>query len=201
VSDLPKLLGVLVTPHTDAQVAAIGRLSFGAFSRRVQPSASYRGHNVKLFRLSLRLSVRRMDVTNVLMVWVIAVGTRGGNIDLRHLRGGFATSGLSRFDNHGEALTGRRRDAFGRTYFEVVKGFMSAVSLGAKEIHLGKGLGGRWRNVLPVNSRARMRDPRSYPAWCSVRMVVLFSVKGRIWSRCCRSEGHGRCAIDIDYCL
>ena len=51
-----------------------------------------------------------MDVANVLVLWVIAVCARGGDVYLRTLLCGrrLGASGIRRLEDKGEALTGRR---------------------------------------------------------------------------------------------
>lgn len=79
---------------------------------------------------------------NVLMCWVIAVGAGRGNFDLGLGLGlrGFA-SNVAGLEDHGEALAGRRRDAFGRAL--IFDRLMSIGTLGTKVIHADDGVDDR----------------------------------------------------------
>jgi hypothetical protein len=84
---------------------------------------------------------------DVLMLRIVAVCAGRGNIDLGSRR--FGASRLVRLDDHGEALAGRCRDAFGRAVAVVELLMMAAGPLGAKHVHVGDEHDGRWRNVAP----------------------------------------------------
>jgi hypothetical protein len=130
---MAKLLRVLVTPNADAQGTAVGCPVFTAFTWCIQPAASqHRHHTVLLCGF--------LDMLDVLMFWVVAVCARGSDVDLAlALGGGRATpSSLCRFNDEREALTGRRRYAFGRAVL-VIERFVGRVSVGAKDVHVCNG--------------------------------------------------------------
>ena len=108
---MAKLLRVLVAPHIDAQRTAIWCcLGLQALSWCAQFAARQHRHDAQPTRFSLRRPVRRMDVANMLVFWVIAVCARGGDVDLRALLCGrrLGASGTRRLEDKREALTGRR---------------------------------------------------------------------------------------------
>lgn len=67
------------------------------------------------------------------MGWVVTVCARGGDVDLACSRR-LGPSSLGRLNDEGEALTGRRRYAFGRAMF-IVERLVGTGSLGAKHVH------------------------------------------------------------------
>lgn len=112
--------------------------------------------------------------SNMLMLWVIAVSARGGDIDLG--------CGWWFGYNQREALTSRRGDAFGRAL--VVERLVSAVSLGSKLVHCDYCVNGRWRMSCP---RVRLSI---LPLVRLVRSHALDDLRLRL--RICRSEATAR---------
>jgi hypothetical protein len=102
---------VRVAPNTDTQIAAIVTLILHALPWCVaQPPACDHRQEAGF---SMLVDMNRW--ADVLVCWVVAVCAGSGNFDLGLGLGlrGFA-SNVAGLEDHGEALAGRRRDAFGR---------------------------------------------------------------------------------------
>lgn len=127
-----------VTPHAHAQVAAIVALILHALPRCIaQPPAC--NHRQEA---GFPVLVDMDGWANVLMCWVVAVCAGRGNFDLGLGLGfrGFA-SNVTGLEDHGEALAGRRGDAFGRAL--IFDRLMSVGTLGTKVIHADDGVDDR----------------------------------------------------------
>lgn len=141
MSHLPKLFGdwgVSVAPHADTEVTRVAPVTLQTLPGCIaKPPTCHDGEEPRLARC-LRAGVD-MGVADVLVLWIVAVCTGGSDIDLGRWLG-FAFA-LGRFEDYGETLAGRRRNALrGRL---VVLDRMMTRMLGAKEIHNVDGFGDR----------------------------------------------------------